>query len=172
MSLQLSVAPDVSFSFKLAASRRTQRKLLNTSMKVELKGLADVLRAYPNLKYLQLVARSDERELYQDVSPLESITRQVISHLSKSGLSIDFFTVALRSLEHKNYSGAETCHLRVRSNHELFETINEKALKPDMETFGDTISCSFEHFVPTKTGFVFDYFREVNVVRGVLHLFP
>ncbi|KAH6872705.1 hypothetical protein BKA58DRAFT_438807 [Alternaria rosae] len=129
------------------------------SMKMELKGLADVLRAYPNLKYLQLVARSDERDLYQNISPLESITRQFISHLSKSGLSIDFFTVALRSFEHKNDLGAETCHLRVRSNPELYETISEKALKRDMDTFGDTISCSFEHFAPSKTGFVYDYFE-------------
>ncbi|KAI4955219.1 hypothetical protein J4E91_001077 [Alternaria rosae] len=153
------IAPDVSFFFKSAASRRNQRKLLNTSMKVELKGLADVLRAYPNLKYLQLVAMSDERDLYQNISPLESITRQFISHLSKSGLSIDFFTVALRSLEHKNDLGAETCHLRVRSNPELYETISEKALNRDMDTFGDTISCSFEHFAPSKTGFVYDYFE-------------
>ncbi|KAI4928421.1 uncharacterized protein J4E92_005907 [Alternaria infectoria] len=132
---------------------------LDAHMKAQLKGLANVLRAYPHLKYLQLVARGDERYLYYDVSPLESITRQVIKHLSECGLSIDFFTVALRSLEHKDDMGAETCHLRVRSNPELHETISDKALKRDMETFGDVISCSFEHFVPTKTGSVYDYFE-------------
>jgi hypothetical protein len=133
--------------------------VIDADLKLHLQELADVLRTFPNLKYLQLIARGDGRDIYYESSHLEGITRQVISLLAGYGLRIDYFTVALRCTFHTYEKGAEDCHLRVRSDPDLCETIGEKALKRDMEVFGDTMPCIFEHLVTRKTGFVYDYYE-------------
>ncbi|KAI4633144.1 hypothetical protein J4E80_000507 [Alternaria sp. BMP 0032] len=130
---------------------------LDAYVKLQLKALADVLKAYQNLKYLQLIASGAHRDLSPGyVSPLERITRLVIKSLAEHGLQIEYFTIALRNDEHPHAYGAEACHLRVHPDADLSETVGEKTLKRDMAMYGDCLRCNFEDVVQKKTGFAYD----------------
>ena len=88
---------------------------------------------------------------------LERAAHEIIQLLSTSGLSIQLFTAASKNNELPYQDGAETCHLRVRSDASRSETISEKALQREMEMYRDLSRCYFGIVIDEKTGFVSSY---------------
>jgi hypothetical protein len=132
----------------------------------QLEHLADILKTYPCLKYLQLVVDSTHRNFDDDeglpaghMLPEEKAARKAVEALSNRGLCLEFFTLAMRFPEHDYVWSASETHLRVRPDPKLSETISAKALERDMDMYGDLKMCNFEELVKEEAGFMCDYER-------------
>jgi hypothetical protein len=133
----------------------------------QLERLADILKTYPCLTYLQLIVDSSARDHeneddppYGHMLPEELAARKAIKVLSRCGLRLAFFTLAMRYPEHDYVVSASEYHLRVHSDPALCETVSGKVLEHDMDMYGDLRICNFEELVKRKTGFEADYVRE------------
>jgi predicted HAD superfamily Cof-like phosphohydrolase len=135
------------------------KDIFDADLVQQLDDLADILKTFPYLRYLQLIVPSDDRPDGIPVEPpisrasvVEKTARKAMKVLCDRGLSLEFFTLEIRYPEHQHTYAVEDCHLRVRASP---ETVSEKVLGRQMDRFGDLKYVTFEELVKRETGHVY-----------------
>jgi hypothetical protein len=87
------------------------------------------------------------------VSIIEAVTREVLGIMTRQGLVLKYFTVALRDVvyPYQTYEPDEV-HLRVNDvNVDKSERVGVKSLRRSMEVFGDLGKATFQAVVEKAT---------------------